>query len=53
MGFPDGYTAIMYKGKPASDAARIKVLGNSIIPAKLRWIGKCLEFVDSLIGEMK
>jgi DNA (cytosine-5)-methyltransferase 1 len=53
MGFPDGYTAIMYKGKPASDTARIKALGNSIIPAKLRWIGKRLEFVDSLIGEVK
>lgn len=29
MGFPDDYTAIEYRGKPATDAPRYKVLGTA------------------------
>ena len=38
MGFPDGHTDIQFKGKPASDAARMYALGNS-------WPLNCVEFV--------
>jgi DNA (cytosine-5)-methyltransferase 1 len=47
MGFPDGYTNIIYKGKPASDTQRYKALGNSIIPAKLRWIGERIKMWEN------
>ncbi|MFB6311521.1 MAG: DNA cytosine methyltransferase, partial [Salinirussus sp.] len=30
QGFPDGYTAITYRGKPAADGPRYKALGNSM-----------------------
>jgi DNA (cytosine-5)-methyltransferase 1 len=49
MGFPDGYTKIMYRGKPASDPRRYEALGNSIIPAKLRWIGERIQEVEGEI----
>lgn len=39
QGFPDGYTNIEYKGKPAPDTQRYKVLGNSWAVPVVRWIG--------------
>ena len=43
QGFPDGYTAIPWRGKPASecpDGPRYKALGNSWAVPVVRWIGK-------------
>lgn len=40
QGFPDGWTDIEFKGKPASDAARYKALGNSMAVTCMLWIGK-------------
>lgn len=40
QGFPDGWTDIEFKGKPASDAARYKALGNSMAVPVMRWIGE-------------
>lgn len=40
QGFPDGWTDIEIKGKPASDAARYKALGNSMAVPVMRWIGE-------------
>lgn len=40
QGFPDGYTLIPVKGKPASDAPRYKALGNSMAVPVMRWIGE-------------
>lgn len=40
MGFPDGYTAIEYLGRPAADAPRYKALGNSMAVPVMRWIGE-------------
>jgi DNA (cytosine-5)-methyltransferase 1 len=48
MGFPDGYTDIVYRGKPASDSARYRAINNSIVTTVLSWIGKRLDFVDRL-----
>ncbi len=43
QGFPDGYTLIPWKKKPASecpDGPRYKALGNSMAVPVMRWIGK-------------
>lgn len=43
QGFPDGYTAIPWRGRPASecpDGPRYKALGNSWAVPVVRWIGK-------------
>lgn len=39
QGFPDDYTLIPYRGKPASDGPRYKALGNSMAVPVMRWIG--------------
>jgi DNA (cytosine-5)-methyltransferase 1 len=38
QGFPDDYTAISYRGKPAADGPRFKALGNSMAVPVVRWI---------------
>ena len=45
QGFPDGYTAIQIKGKPAADGPRYKALGNSWAVPVVRWIGRRIEMV--------
>ena len=46
QGFPDGYTDIGFKGKPASDTARYKALGNSMAVPVMRWIGERIAMVE-------
>ena len=46
QGFPDGYTAIPWRKKPASecpDGPRYKALGNSWAVPVVRWIGKRIQ----------
>lgn len=43
MGFPDGYTDIPHNGKPASNSARYKALGNSMAINVMRWIGEQIQ----------
>ena len=46
QGFPDDYTRIPYRGKPAEecpDAPRYKALGNSWAVPVIRWIGKRIQ----------
>lgn len=40
QGFPDGWTDVPHKGKPASDSARYKALGNSMAVNVMRWLGE-------------
>jgi DNA (cytosine-5)-methyltransferase 1 len=47
--FPDGYTAITYRGKPAADGPRYKSLGNSMSVTVIRWILQRIKFVDALL----
>lgn len=49
QGFPDGYTAITYRGKPAADGPRYKALGNSMPTPVMRWILQRIEFVDAVM----
>jgi len=38
QGFPDDFTAIAYRGKPAADGPRYRALGNSMAVPVVRWI---------------
>ena len=51
QGFPDGYTAITYRGKPAADGPRYKALGNSMAVPVMAWIGRRIEAVNTLINQ--
>jgi DNA (cytosine-5)-methyltransferase 1 len=48
QGFQDGYTAVPYRGKPATDGPRYKDLGNSMAVPCMTWIGERIEMVDQL-----
>jgi len=52
QGFPDDYTQVPYRGKPASDGPRYKALGNSMAVPCMRWIGERIEIVESSRGMM-
>ena len=46
QGFPDDWTAVPYRGKPASDGPRYKAIGNSMAVPVMRWIGERIAAVD-------
>ena len=51
QGFPDGFTAIPWRGKPADqcpDGPRYKALGNSMAVNVMAWIGERIALVDAL-----
>ena len=48
QGFPDGYTAVPFRGKPAADGPRYKALGNSMAVNVMRWIGRRIEMVERI-----
>ena len=50
MGFPDDWTLVPFKGKPANDGGRFKSLGNSIAVNCLRWVGQRIALVDKTWG---
>ena len=54
QGFPDNYTRIPWKKKPAElcpNSLRYRALGNSIAVPVLRWIGERIAAIDSLSEE--
>ena len=51
QGFPDDYTAIPWRGKPASecpDGPRYKALGNSMARPVMAWIGRRIAAVSAI-----
>lgn len=55
QGFPDDWTLIPYRGKPAEecpDAPRYKALGNSMAVPVMRWLGERIQMVDEIIKEI-
>jgi DNA (cytosine-5)-methyltransferase 1 len=48
QGFPDDYTLVPSRGKPAADGPRYKALGNSMAVNCMRWIGRRIEMVGRL-----
>jgi DNA (cytosine-5)-methyltransferase 1 len=51
QGFPDDYTLVEYRGKPAADGPRYKALGNSMAVPVMRWIGQRIAAVDAILRE--
>jgi len=47
QGFPDGWTDIEFRGKPASDTARYKALGNSMAVPVMKWIGERMNLLHN------
>jgi DNA (cytosine-5)-methyltransferase 1 len=50
QGFPDDYTRIPWRGKPAEecpDGPRYKALGNSMACNVMRWLGRRIELVEA------
>ena len=45
QGFPDDYTLIPCRGKPAADGPRYKALGNSMAVPVMAWIGRRIDMV--------
>jgi len=48
QGFPDDYTAVLHRGKPAADGPRYKALGNSMAVPVMGWIGQRIAQVEAL-----
>ena len=50
QGFPDSWTLVPYRGKPAADGPRYKALGNSMAVPVMRWIGERIQLVENLLN---
>jgi DNA (cytosine-5)-methyltransferase 1 len=48
QGFPDDYTQVPHRGKPAADGPRYKALGNSMAVPVMAWIGRRIAAVDAI-----
>lgn len=48
QGFPDDYTLIIIRGKPAADGPRYKALGNSMAVPNIAWIGKRILLIHGM-----
>jgi DNA (cytosine-5)-methyltransferase 1 len=46
QGFPDGYTQVPHRKKPAADGPRYKALGNSMAVNVMQWIGERIKLVE-------
>ena len=53
QGFPDDWTLIPYRNKPADqcpDGPRYKACGNSMAVPVMRWIGQRIKLIDTIIN---
>ena len=48
QGFPDNFTLVPYRSKPASDGPRYKALGNSMAVPVMAWIGQRIAMLEAL-----
>lgn len=48
QGFPDGWTMVPHRGKPAADGPRYKAIGNSMATPVMLWLGQRIEDVSKL-----
>lgn len=48
QGYPDDYTLVQFRGKPAADGPRYKALGNSMAVPELRWILNRIELFETM-----
>lgn len=49
QGFPDDYTLVPHRGKPAADGPRYKALGNSMACNVMQWLGERIQMVEDLL----
>jgi DNA (cytosine-5)-methyltransferase 1 len=49
QGFPDDYTLVTYRGKPACDGPRYQALGNSMAVPVMRWIGERISILETVL----
>ena len=50
QGFPDDYTQVEYRGKPAADGPRYKAVGNSMAVPVVEWLFSRIELVERVKG---
>ena len=50
QGFPDDYTAIDFRGKPAADGPRYRAIGNSMAVPVMRWLGERIRMFEGVIS---
>jgi DNA (cytosine-5)-methyltransferase 1 len=50
QGFPDDFTAIPHRGKPAADGPRYKALGNSMAVPVMAWIGQRIQSTEVILA---
>lgn len=48
QGFPDDFTLVPHRNKPAADGPRYKALGNTMSVNVMRWIGRRIEMVEKI-----
>ena len=56
QGFPDDWTKVPYRGKPADecpDGPRYKAIGNSMAVPVMRWLGERIATVDKMLKDMQ
>lgn len=56
QGFPDDWTLVPYRGKPAAecpDSSRYKALGNSMAVPVMKWLGERIQMVDEILEDMQ
>jgi DNA (cytosine-5)-methyltransferase 1 len=51
QGFPDDYTLVEYRKKPAADGPRYRALGNSMAVPVMRWIGERIAMVEGKVTQ--
>ena len=54
QGFPDDFTKIPYRNKPADqcpDGPRYKACGNSMAVPVMRWIGQRIQLIDTILNK--
>lgn len=53
QGFPDDYTLVEYRKKPAADGPRYRALGNSMAVPVMRWIGERIAMANGMENEVQ
>jgi len=53
QGFPDDYTLVPFRGKPAKDGPRYRALGNSMAVPVMCWIGRRIQMVETILATEK
>jgi DNA (cytosine-5)-methyltransferase 1 len=54
QGFPDHYTQVPYRGKPAADSPRYRVIGNAMAVPCIAWLGRRLRYaLEHMKGEAR